>query len=272
MLLVIAIIAILAGIVIVAINPGRQLAQSRNAQRWNDIRSLHSAVQQYYIDNKEWPLALQTTEIDGTMVDVCRSGETSGCLDLESDLVPNYLSAIPEDPQASTTSTLYRIGINPTSKTPNIVATESTEYGLEEVKILTECGNPANEGCWSDEGNKSWGPSPSISNANSDTNGRLNTEILVAMAESFPAAQFCEDSTYGGYIDWYLPAKNQLFSGWQAQQNGEFSNVIFNTAVDYYSSTESITNPSFNVWVLNPNYDRMDPFSKPFANQVRCLR
>ncbi len=45
MLLVIAIIAILAGIVIIAINPGRQLAQARNAQRASDLRALHSAVQ-----------------------------------------------------------------------------------------------------------------------------------------------------------------------------------------------------------------------------------
>ncbi len=149
MLLVIAIIAILAGIVIVAINPGRQLAQSRNAQRANDIRALHQAVQQYYIDNKAWPVGLQATEADGTMLDVCREGETSGCLDLTADLVPEYISAIPEDPQASTTSTLYRIGINPTSQTPNVIAVNSTEYDLEEVKIITPCGDPTNERCYS---------------------------------------------------------------------------------------------------------------------------
>ncbi len=213
MLLVIAIIAILAGIVIVAINPGRQLAQARNSQRWNDIRSLHSAVQQYYIDNKEWPAGLDQAEADGTMLDVCRSGETSGCLDLESALVPDYLSAIPEDPQASAVSTLYKIGINPTTKTPNVLAVNSTEYDLEEVKIITECGNPADERCWASvRGQTTWGPSVLLAGSASSNNGRQNTELLVARGESFPAAQYCYDLVDGGYNDYYLPAINQFFS------------------------------------------------------------
>ena len=160
MLLVIAIIAILAGIVIVAINPGRQLAQARNAQRASDLRALHSAVQQYYIDNLEWPGGLAQTEIDGVMEDICKEGEPeNNCISLDM-LVPTYISSIPTDPQnvasnnlidtahaQATNITGYRIGINPTSQTPNLSAINSTEYDLDKVEIIAECGDPTDVRC-----------------------------------------------------------------------------------------------------------------------------
>jgi len=130
MLLVIAIIAILAGIVIIAINPGRQLAQARNAQRASDLRAIHSAVQQYYIDNKSWP----TTTMPSDLTEVCdENNEPSGCLDL-SALVPDYLPAIPKDPQVSI-GTNYQIAVNTSSQFPSLVAPSSTEYDLELVEI-----------------------------------------------------------------------------------------------------------------------------------------
>ena len=49
-LLVVAAIAILASIVILAINPSKQLADTRNSQRRIDVNTILNAVYQYAID------------------------------------------------------------------------------------------------------------------------------------------------------------------------------------------------------------------------------
>jgi prepilin-type N-terminal cleavage/methylation domain-containing protein len=50
-LLVVGIIAILAGIVILAINPTKQLGDTRNAQRRSDVLTILNAVYQFSIDH-----------------------------------------------------------------------------------------------------------------------------------------------------------------------------------------------------------------------------
>ncbi len=133
MLLVIAMIAILAGIVIVAINPGRQLAQSRNAQRASDLRAIYSAVNQYYIDNKTWPNDL----LSGTFQEICKEGvdeTTNNCINLDI-LVPDYLPAIPHDPQSGQNTAGYALAINPSKQDLVLIADNSTEYNLELIKI-----------------------------------------------------------------------------------------------------------------------------------------
>lgn len=87
LLLVIGIIAILAAIVIVAINPTRQLGQARNAQRNSDVNTMLNAIWQYAIDNdgsmpREY--ADQTPTVDATADSVDSTwrmlgGATSGC-------------------------------------------------------------------------------------------------------------------------------------------------------------------------------------------------
>jgi len=125
-LLVIAIIAILAAIVIVAINPTKQLADSRNAQRRADVNTILNAVYQYSVDNSGTVPAAITT----TPTAVCSTGGTcSGLIDLVV-LTTNekYLTSLPKDPTGGTVnSTGYNI-----SKSANgrvTVAAPSAEQG-----------------------------------------------------------------------------------------------------------------------------------------------
>jgi prepilin-type N-terminal cleavage/methylation domain-containing protein len=97
-LLVVAVIAILAGIVIIAINPGKNLGDTRNSQRSSDVNTILNAVYQYSIDNNgALPAGITTTATE-----VCNTGAASctGLADLSSITASGkYIVSVPKDPQ-----------------------------------------------------------------------------------------------------------------------------------------------------------------------------
>ncbi len=100
-LLVIAIIAILAAIVIIAINPGKQLADARNAQRRSDVNTVLNAVYQYAVDNGKIPASITDTDTE-----ICKTGGTCTSLIDLSVLTDagKYVVSIPEDPTGASTN------------------------------------------------------------------------------------------------------------------------------------------------------------------------
>ncbi len=121
-LVVIGLIAILAAIVLIAINPARQFAQGRNTQRTSNVQTILNAIGQRMADNKgvfqgtfdigtpavtktcgKLPTALAVVNTDMAPNTTDESGNL-GCL------APTYLPTLPTDPAGVTgLSTGYNI-------------------------------------------------------------------------------------------------------------------------------------------------------------------
>jgi len=111
LLLVIAIIAILAVVVFVSLNPSQRFIDARDARRTSDVDTILSAVHSYIVDNDgSLPTGLSEGMSEaqlGTAASACTvatggcSVTTAACLDLSSVLA-SYLKSMPTDPNGGT--------------------------------------------------------------------------------------------------------------------------------------------------------------------------
>jgi type IV pilus assembly protein PilA len=100
-LVVIGIIAILATVVLVAVNPSRQFKLARDSQRTANVNALLNAIHQNMSEHKGvfscggTPRSLPT---DTTFI---KSGASDDPGNIAPCLVPDYLSSLPFDPSQS---------------------------------------------------------------------------------------------------------------------------------------------------------------------------
>lgn len=115
LLIVIGIIAILAAIIFVAVNPARRLSEARNAERWSSVNAILNGYLKYTVDNagtEPVTLTAGTYYMIGTGADAtgCTAQATTAVSNLATNLVDAYLSAVPVDPSTgAATKTLYYI-------------------------------------------------------------------------------------------------------------------------------------------------------------------
>ncbi len=146
-LVVIGIIAVLAGIVIVAINPAKQFAQARNTERQSNVTAILNAIGQRMADNKG---IFAGSYIVGTASSTCPTISTSsttiastGGTDLGTCLVPTYISTqIPVDPDGGSWSdvnnydTQYTVAMDSLGRITVCAPKAANEKSIPDVKSI----------------------------------------------------------------------------------------------------------------------------------------
>ena len=109
-LIVVALIAILVGIVIAALNPARQFANARNSTRWAHIDVIMTGINANMSENN----GIFTCASGALPATATNMSTTAGDYDIGPCLVTNYLSSMPYDPSATgahwTSTTDYDTG------------------------------------------------------------------------------------------------------------------------------------------------------------------
>jgi len=120
LLVVVAILAVLATVVFVALNPTKRFTDARNSRRYSDVETILTAVHEYAVDGGgALPTGITTSEkqlgsCTAGGAALC-SGAADACLDLSGGtLLGKYLKTIPVDPQqaAATTTTGYSVVVD----------------------------------------------------------------------------------------------------------------------------------------------------------------
>ena len=117
LLVVIGIIGILAAIVLVAVNPGRQFAQARDTQRRSDLLQLTNAIYEYAAEHEgnlpdldvdplvnSFPTTPTCVGTGGSCFDLGAAGEAEAAAGAQEPVVPTYIAGMPMDPSVGITA------------------------------------------------------------------------------------------------------------------------------------------------------------------------
>ena len=141
LLVVVAIIVVLAGVLLLAINPAALLAKGRDARRLEDIEALNKALALALADSEITLTATGTcttcTSLSGTQV-VTGDGYVKYALPTGKTGLGKYLAALPVDP-LNTGASVYTFA----STTANYELNLVLESPDNTAKMTTDGGNAA---------------------------------------------------------------------------------------------------------------------------------
>ncbi len=220
--IVLALIAILAAILIILLNPWQQIGKGNDAKRKHDLDVLKKVLEDYYNDKGCYPLATQLCyDIPPGPVEVKKGFGAGAYLDsytchICADKDPNrpnfspYLSVLPCDPEHPRKQYLYQVdatnGVCPKwYKTYDNLSLEddadSTALGCKG----SACGIAPNYG---------YNYGISSSNTSLDTSNKFN-----CISDSDPVIARCKNCGYGGtyngcMIDPGCPVKSKIYASY----------------------------------------------------------
>lgn len=139
-LLTIGIIAVLATVVVVSLDPITRFEDARDSRRLSDIQSILSAIHQYVIDNQgTYPAGIDTTEKQiGSASSGCSLGGECGvsgdsdCIDLDP-VLERYLKDIPYDPETGSSSLTHYSVQRDTNNIITVRSCDSTDESISAV-------------------------------------------------------------------------------------------------------------------------------------------
>ncbi len=135
LLVVIGILAILFSIVLIAINPARQFNQANDTKRRSDTLQILNSIHQYAAEHSgNLPTGLTAGM---AAVDV---SDTTGDANICAQIMPTYISALPQDPQNNsgapiTTCTGYDTGYQVSVDTQGRVTVSAPDAKLGTVSV-----------------------------------------------------------------------------------------------------------------------------------------
>lgn len=107
-LVVVGLIAVLAAITIVALNPAKQFRETRNATRRADVNTILNAVTQYTAEDGNTLAMLESATMVAPATEIAECpaltpiGTAASSADLTLELVDEFVVSIPLDPQSGT--------------------------------------------------------------------------------------------------------------------------------------------------------------------------
>ncbi len=131
----------------------------------------------------------------------------------------------------------------------------------------TDSGTPTCAG-GTDTVTKAWATAAPESNTdlpiNENDDGKTQSATLATYITA-NAAKYCENMTYAGYSDWYLPANSELNMLYQSR--GNITGFVYTTA--YWSSTER---SATSAWFFNFDLGNLSNVNKTNILYIRCVR
>ena len=113
LLLVIAIIAVLAGLVLYALNPAQRLNDATEVQQLSKTNDIEKAINAYVVEHAG-VFPFTTTNLTQTAYTICAQGQTLNCgINLDTLVTTGYMSSIPTNAGASGNNTGFMLKYTP---------------------------------------------------------------------------------------------------------------------------------------------------------------